>query len=261
MTIQGTRERILDSVLPHEVTRLIFATHFGRPLPRWVEEGAGTTVEHESQRAKQQQLLMTFLLTGRGIAFNRMFAMMEYPNDVLPLYAQGYSLARYLMERRGPQEFVQYVGDGLEWNNWAKATREHCGFHSLSELQLAWLDWVRRGSPHVVPCQDTPAINDLPQQGVLPKDPQSQDFELTTNAKRLAADDASNISAGAKRATGASPPPGRYGPQREPIAPVLRLGRDFSVDKNGIIWHCGRAIGYWGVNGHESGPSPTTPCR
>ena len=29
MTIQGSRERVLDSVLPHEVTHTIFATHFG----------------------------------------------------------------------------------------------------------------------------------------------------------------------------------------------------------------------------------------
>ena len=40
MSIQGSRERILDSVLPHEVTHTIFATHFGRPLPRWADEGA-----------------------------------------------------------------------------------------------------------------------------------------------------------------------------------------------------------------------------
>ena len=46
MSIQGSRERILDSVLPHEVTHTVFATHFGRPVPRWADEGACTTVEH-----------------------------------------------------------------------------------------------------------------------------------------------------------------------------------------------------------------------
>ena len=44
MHIYGSRERVLDSVLPHEVTHTIFATHFGRPLPRWADEGACTTV-------------------------------------------------------------------------------------------------------------------------------------------------------------------------------------------------------------------------
>ncbi len=40
MSIQGSYERVLDSVLPHEITHTIFATHFGQPLPRWADEGA-----------------------------------------------------------------------------------------------------------------------------------------------------------------------------------------------------------------------------
>ena len=61
MNIQGSRERILDSVLPHEITHTIFATHFGRPLPRWADEGACTTVEHDSEKAKQDNFLIQFL--------------------------------------------------------------------------------------------------------------------------------------------------------------------------------------------------------
>ena len=94
MTIQGSLERVLDSVLPHEVTHTIFATHFRRPLPRWADEGACTTVEHASERAKQQMMLVDQLRNGRGIAFGQMFAMKEYPHDVMPLYSQGYSVAR-----------------------------------------------------------------------------------------------------------------------------------------------------------------------
>ncbi len=70
---------MLDSVLPHEVTHTIFASHFRRPLPRWADEGACTTVEHPSERTKQQQMLIEFLHTNRGIPFHPMFAMKEYP--------------------------------------------------------------------------------------------------------------------------------------------------------------------------------------
>ncbi len=149
MSIQGSRERILDSVLPHEVTHMVFATHFGRRLPRWADEGACTTVEHPSERTKQHRLLIEFLTTNRGIAFNRMFAMKEYPRDILPLYAQGYSLARFLIAQGGKRQFVRYVGDGLKQNDWTTATRDHYGFSNLSELQVTWLDWVRRGSPNI----------------------------------------------------------------------------------------------------------------
>jgi hypothetical protein len=75
MSVQGSAERILDSVLPHEITHTVFATHFGRPLPRWADEGASTTVEHVVETSKQDRLLIEFLTTDRGIAFNNMFAM------------------------------------------------------------------------------------------------------------------------------------------------------------------------------------------
>ena len=45
MTIQGSLERILDSVLPHEVTHTVFATHFRQPLPRWADEGGSVLSE------------------------------------------------------------------------------------------------------------------------------------------------------------------------------------------------------------------------
>jgi hypothetical protein len=146
MSIQGSRERILDSVLPHEITHTIFATHFGRPLPRWADEGACTTVEHESEKTKQDRFLVQFLTTDRGIPFNRMFVMKEYPPDILPLYSQGYSLARFFIQQGGKQKYVQYVGEGMRSNNWTATTKKFYGFNSLSDLQLTWVEWVRGGS-------------------------------------------------------------------------------------------------------------------
>lgn len=147
MTIQGSEERILDSVLPHEITHTVFASHFRRPLPRWADEGACTTVEHPVERARQHRMLVEFLTTGRGIAFPQMFAMREYPPDVLPLYSQGYSLARFLIERGGRHKYVAFVGDGLARDDWAGALERHYGVDDIAKLQHIWLDWVRQGCP------------------------------------------------------------------------------------------------------------------
>ena len=147
MTIQGSEERILDSVLPHEITHTIFASHFRRPLPRWADEGACTTVEHPVERARQHRLLIEFLTTGRGIAFPEMFAMKEYPADVLPLYSQGYSLARYLIERGGRHKYVAFVAEGLAGDDWSGALARHYGVQSVAQMQHVWLDWVKQGCP------------------------------------------------------------------------------------------------------------------
>ena len=149
MNIQGPLDRVLDSVLPHEVTHTIFASHFRRPLPRWADEGGCTTVEHDSERMKQQKMLIAFLRTGRGIAFSQMFAMKEYPRDILPLYAQGHSLASFLMSQGGKQKFLNYLAEGMESEEWVEVTARHYVFASLGVLQNTWLDWVRRGSPPI----------------------------------------------------------------------------------------------------------------
>jgi hypothetical protein len=147
MKIQGSRERILDSVLPHEITHTIFACYFRQPLPRWADEGACTTVEHPSEIAKQERMLIQFLHERRGIPFSQMFAMKEYPPDVMPLYSQGHSVAQMLIESQGRQTFLDFLSEGLKDENWPRAVRSHYGYDGLPALQLAWLDWVKAGRP------------------------------------------------------------------------------------------------------------------
>ena len=147
MEIQGSRERVLDSVLPHEITHTVFASHFRKPLPRWADEGACTTVEHRSEIAKQESMLIDFLHNRQGIPFSAMFAMKEYPRDILPLYAQGHSLTQYLIESRGKQKFMEFLTDGMGDDNWRRAVQQHYGHENLYALQNDWLGWVKAGRP------------------------------------------------------------------------------------------------------------------
>jgi hypothetical protein len=182
MNIQGSVERVLDSVLPHEVTHTVFASHFRQPLPRWADEGASSTVEHDSERRKQQRALVEYLKTRRGIPFSQMFAMKEYPRDILPLYAQGHSLATYLIAQGGKQKYLKFVGAGLRSEQWARTTREFYGFENLGALQNSWLDWVRHGSrlPLASPAADdsTNALTRVGPAVVEPSDPGPVPIEL-----------------------------------------------------------------------------------
>ncbi len=147
MAIQGSRERLLDSVLPHEITHMILASHFRRPLPRWADEGAATSVEHISEREKHRRMLIQFLQKRRGIPFNRMFAMEEYPRDIMPLYAQGFSLTDYLIQEGGHRRFVQFLEAGLADGDWHGAVRQIYGYKELGDLQNQWVGWVAQGYP------------------------------------------------------------------------------------------------------------------
>ena len=173
MTIQGSAERILDSVLPHEITHMVFACHFRQPLPRWADEGGATSVEHSSEQARYHGMLVKFLQTGRGIAFNQMFAMKEYPPDMMPLYAQGFALSEFLIQRGGRQKFLQFLGDGMQNESWNQATGKHYGFSDTGTLQNAWLAWVRKGFPPIPQPDRQPAVADVPEMlaanGKLPR--------------------------------------------------------------------------------------------
>jgi hypothetical protein len=175
MTIQGSAERVLDSVLPHEITHMIFASRFRQPLPRWADEGGATSVEHPSERMKQRQMLVSFLRNGRGIAFSQMFAMQQYPADVMPLYAQGYSLAEFLIQKRGRRAYVEFLDDGLKTGDWAGAVRSHYGIDGAGKLQDTWLAWVRQGSPALKPTPDRPnAAPERPQVAAKARRPRPE---------------------------------------------------------------------------------------
>ncbi|MCR4415143.1 MAG: hypothetical protein NUV77_22205 [Thermoguttaceae bacterium] len=149
MNIQGSAERVVDSVLPHEITHMIFASYFRAPLPRWADEGGATSVECPSEQAKHRKMLVQFLRTGRGIAFSDMFAMTEYPDDVMPLYAQGYSLADYLIQQGGRRKYVAFLAEGMRDHRWAAALARWYGFKDLATLQNQWVGWVAQGCPRL----------------------------------------------------------------------------------------------------------------
>ncbi|QDV40217.1 hypothetical protein Enr13x_00230 [Stieleria neptunia] len=146
MRVIGSRERILDSVLPHEVTHTVMATHFGRPLPRWADEGICTTVEHSAERNKHEVKLREYLSNRRGIPMNDLFRLTEYPSDMLPMYAQGYSVCRFLIEQSGPRQFIAFLEGYMDSSSWTANVQAHYGYDSLKQLQDRWLAWVAQGS-------------------------------------------------------------------------------------------------------------------
>jgi hypothetical protein len=159
MSIQGTEQRILDSVLPHEVSHMIFASYFRRPLPRWADEGAATLVEHESERMRQTRLLDQVIRTSKRIPLPQLLQIKEYPQDmqdVLTLYAEGYSLADYLVQQKGEHGKAIYLKflDDAHHHGWDAAFKRHYDT-SVAEVEEKWTGWVMAGSPPITPADGT----------------------------------------------------------------------------------------------------------
>lgn len=149
MEVKGSEQRILDSVLPHEINHTIFASHFRRPLPRWADEGAASLIEHESERNQLRQIHSRAINTRRKIALRNLLEIKQYPNDqqeLLTLYAEGHSLADYLIQRSGKREYIRLMEVAYD-RGWETALKTIYGYNGVDSLEREWDQWVVQGSP------------------------------------------------------------------------------------------------------------------
>lgn len=152
MKLQGSLERILDSVLPHEVNHTVFASYFRRPLPRWADEGAATLFEHSSEQRKQLHLLQSVIEdSAERYSLSDLLGMKEYPEDMrrmLILYAQGYALADFLVQQGGRAAYLKFLSDA-ETEGWEASIRGNFDHAGVESLERNWLAWIRAGMPRL----------------------------------------------------------------------------------------------------------------
>jgi hypothetical protein len=161
MQIRGDVKQLLHSVLPHEVTHTVLAHHFGRPVPRWADEGGSVLSENDEERFQHDMRCRVLLNEGRGIRLRVLFRMAEYPPDMIVLYAQGYSITAFLVEkggggREGRGRLLQFLSYGMQGStrdyhgtpeSWNEATRRVYGIETVDALEGVWLEHLRTPGP------------------------------------------------------------------------------------------------------------------
>jgi hypothetical protein len=142
MEIRGPLDRLLSSVLPHEVTHTVFAYYFQRPVPRWADEGGAVLSEDDVERDRHDKLTRQILNQGREIRLRQLFTLKDYPRQVECLYAEGFSVAFYLVNRSNRQTFLQFLAHGMQYG-WDTAAQTYYQHRSVEELEAAWLKHLR----------------------------------------------------------------------------------------------------------------------
>jgi hypothetical protein len=147
MHIEGTLERLLASVLPHEVTHTVFAYRFRSPVPRWADEGGSVLSEDDIERHRHEVEVRRVLNTpGRTIPLRRLLQLTRYPPDVMVLYAEGYSVTSFLVNRGGRGLFLDFVARGM-WGDWDGALRTCYQINSVEDLEREWVQSLRTTKP------------------------------------------------------------------------------------------------------------------
>ncbi len=99
-------------------------------------------------------LLQQVFNTPQRIPLTQLISMKEYPGDmqaVLTLYAEGYSLADYLVQsggETGKERYLHFLQDGYE-HDWNHAIRTWYGLPDVGSLERRWSNWVAAGSPDI----------------------------------------------------------------------------------------------------------------
>lgn len=157
MEIHGPVRQLLNSVLPHEVTHTVFAYHFGRPVPRWADEGGSVLSENDEERTSHDIRCREILNQGKAFRLNTLFRMTEYPRDMIVLYAEGYSVSAYLVERGGGgrdgrRKLLQFLGEGMKGStershgtpeSWNAAAQRVFGADSTDALEAQWIEFLK----------------------------------------------------------------------------------------------------------------------
>jgi hypothetical protein len=131
---------MLEAVLPHEATHVVLAGHFGpQPIPRWVDEGIAVLTEPAAKVDMHRRNLARSYQERDLFALRELMELPDYPQPrrITTFYAQSVSLVDFLTRRKGPQDFCQFVRDGLR-EGYEAALRRHYGFRDFAELQSGW---------------------------------------------------------------------------------------------------------------------------
>jgi RNA polymerase sigma factor (sigma-70 family) len=143
MEFEGDLQRILRSVLPHEMTHTVFAHHFRYPVPRWADEGAAVAAESEDEHRHHDRLIRQYLDQQKALPLRRLFQLKDYGGspDAMLVFTQGYSVTRYLLAAGDRPTFLRFIKLGMA-DGWDAAARACYNADSVEALQLNWMGYM-----------------------------------------------------------------------------------------------------------------------
>lgn len=138
------QQNFLDSILPHEMTHMIFREYIGlkKVLPLWIDEGVACSQEKNSLR-QRMSASKNLIDQDTYLEFSRLFDVYSATLIVPDIfYAQSASVVVFLLNKYGKDSFLDFsrkLRDGIQWE---KALLDTYHFASVEEMQTAWKDFM-----------------------------------------------------------------------------------------------------------------------
>lgn len=138
------QEDFLDSILPHELTHIIFREFVGMRviLPLAIDEGVASSQE-KSNLNTRLRIAGNLSLQNNYIKFDKFFEIYKI-GDIDPrlFYAQSASIIVFLINDYDREHFLDFsrkLRDGIGWKD---ALFSVYRFNSFDEMEQAWKDYM-----------------------------------------------------------------------------------------------------------------------
>jgi hypothetical protein len=143
--LRADQPRLVEAVLPHEVTHVVVADLFAaQQIPRWADEGIAVLAEPESEQKLRAADLQESLASGQVFELQQLMST-DTPKakDWSLYYAQSVSITRFLVEQGTPAQLIQFVREtgrkGAE-----AALRDVYRIGGFEELQKQWQSYAHQ---------------------------------------------------------------------------------------------------------------------
>jgi len=140
----GGHTEFLSAALPHELTHVVLQDRLPGAMPRWADEGLAILADTKSKRDRHQDDLRAAISQRTTFNVAALLTMGEYPPSDRwgAFYGQSASLANFLIERKGCEQFVIFV-ERAGVKGYDVALRACYGIADVAELNRLWQRHLR----------------------------------------------------------------------------------------------------------------------
>jgi hypothetical protein len=136
--LPAEQPKMLEDVLPHEISHSVLAVRLQGKTPRWADEGMAMLAETP---AAVRECLIRLPAYKRDHALFGIEILMQTEEaehfQSLEYYSQSTSLVQYLTKLKGPQTFISFLQTSIA-KDYPTALKQHYEIGGFSELQKRW---------------------------------------------------------------------------------------------------------------------------
>lgn len=138
------QDGFFDSVLPHEMTHIIFREFIGEKvnLPLWIDEGVACSQE-KSSLGERLKVARNLVSQGMHLTFDKLTDIKD-TTLVVPqvFYAEAASIIVFILDKYGKNKFLEFSRALRDGDDWKEALKNKFNFRDFKDMENKWKEYV-----------------------------------------------------------------------------------------------------------------------